>query len=92
MANEEEVKSKKTKKTKDKTKKSKVKKEKKTKSEEPEGLTAPAEPSDDDTIHLKFTISGCRNLLKGDIMSSDPYVKLLLGATELLKTKRIMKT
>lgn len=87
MAEEEEVKKKKTKKTKNKTKKKKVKK--KVPNEEP---PTPTEPSDDDLIHLNFDIISCRNLLKGDIRSSDPYVKILLGTQELHRTKHLLKT
>mmetsp|Transcript_26251 Transcript_26251/g.63968 ORF Transcript_26251/g.63968 Transcript_26251/m.63968 type:complete len:266 (+) Transcript_26251:174-971(+) len=88
MTEEEKVEKKKTKKTKTKTKKKKVKK-KKAKEEEP---PAPTEPSDDDTLNLDFSIISCRNLLVGDVRSSDPYVRILLGEKLLHKTKHVTKS
>lgn len=85
---EKMVKKKKTKTPKTKKKKNKVKK----KVDAEEDKPAPTEPSDDDTFNLNFTVISCRNLLKGDVRSSDPYVSFFLGETRLHKTGHLRKT
>ncbi|CAJ1942204.1 unnamed protein product [Cylindrotheca closterium] len=50
------------------------------------------EPSADTTLDLNFRIISCRKLLKGDRNSSDPYVKIMMGKTELHRTKYQLKT
>ena len=50
------------------------------------------EPPDATILELNIRIVSCRNLLKGDRNSSDPYVKIMLGTKELHRTKYILKT
>ncbi|CAJ1963811.1 unnamed protein product [Cylindrotheca closterium] len=49
-------------------------------------------PYSKDELSLSIKILNCRNLLIGDTVSSDPYVRILLGKKELHKTKYLMKT
>jgi len=47
-------------------------------------------PSPDDSVSLLIKIVSCHGLLKSDLMGlSDPYVRILLGNTQLHKTKYI---
>jgi len=43
-------------------------------------------------ISLRIDIVSCKNLLVGDITSSDPYVKVKLGEKVIHRTKYIFKT
>ena len=49
-------------------------------------------PGPDDKLSLKIAIVSCRELLIGDLKTSDPYVKVSLGFEDLHKTKHILKT
>ena len=49
-------------------------------------------PKATDRVSLRIEIVSCRDLLAGDLTSSDPYVKVDLGDTDLHKTKHIVKT
>ena len=49
-------------------------------------------PYSSDELSLQIKILSCKGLLIGDIVSSDPYVKILLGGEVQHKTKYIPRT
>ena len=61
-------------------------------SEDPPEISDCDDPEMNETLHLNFKVVSCRNLLKGDYSSSDPYVKFMLGKKELHRTKNLLKT
>mmetsp|Transcript_12825 Transcript_12825/g.19882 ORF Transcript_12825/g.19882 Transcript_12825/m.19882 type:complete len:872 (-) Transcript_12825:391-3006(-) len=55
----------------------------------------PQEEDDHDTTtktNILIEILSCWNLLKGDLRTSDPYVKIKMGSEDLHETKHMVKT